>query len=457
MAGMNGSDSAEQVVHIVFQGVDLALRLTGSATKNLAQLIILAANQDGVKVKRGEVRNIVQLLRSNKPLQTYQMNIEDLKFLKKNAKKYGILYTAVKDSRSKDGLCDIILRQDDIPMFNALLNAMGLKGAIPVADTKASNSLKKNGDLSMTDLNTTKVNSMHGIDKTPDELKTIISDINSGEKNAFTDDNWKNYLVIHSAHYNYSTKNQSLINEQMSHATLVLSKSKWRELGRFPKQDASGINIVRPEIINHEMTGNFIPSKVYDISETDGRTISPSELTIQFSEGSAELKCEIERLTQNSSIPIEYVKDLETPSVYDSNKKVIYLRDGLNDVELYRALIEETVYSDAHAQLGENYLRINHQLNADSTSYALMNKYGLDTSEFSFDYLPTMISSFDDQAINTLVNQTKDSITKQMSASDKNLSQFTHKQKTSVKGQLENYKDSITLSIPQQKSVAKVR
>ena len=135
MTGINGGDSAEQIVHIMFQGMDIALRLTGSATKNLAQLLIMATKNEKMKVRRGET-SLVKLLREGKELRTYRMKVQDLPEFKRQAKPYGILFAAVKDTRTEDGYCDLILRSEDIPRFNTVIEHMGLTGFDKEPDSK---------------------------------------------------------------------------------------------------------------------------------------------------------------------------------------------------------------------------------------------------------------------------------------------------------------------------------
>jgi len=125
MSNINGGDSAEQIVRIMFNGMDIALRLTGSATKNLAQLLIMATKNENVKVRRGET-TMLKLLKEGKELRTYQMRIDDLSKFKIKAKQYGILFSAIKDVRSDNEICDIILRQEDIPRFNTVVDGLGL-------------------------------------------------------------------------------------------------------------------------------------------------------------------------------------------------------------------------------------------------------------------------------------------------------------------------------------------
>lgn len=146
MAMSNGNSEAEQIVHIAFQGVALALRLSGDGVKNLSQLIYNASKDEKNLNKRsGEARKVEQLLRENKPLQTYKLDIDDIKRFRKLAKQYGVLYTMVKDIKSEDGLCTIILKQEELPMLNNILADMGLRSAYPITkqDDKKKDVLSK--------------------------------------------------------------------------------------------------------------------------------------------------------------------------------------------------------------------------------------------------------------------------------------------------------------------------
>ena len=151
MTGISGGDSAEQIVHIMFQGMDIALRLTGAATKNLAQLLIMATKNEKVKVKRGET-TLVKLLREGKELRTFRMNVQNLPEFKARAKPYGILFAAVKDTRTDDGFCDLILRAEDVPRFNTVIENMGLNGFEKSTDAKKNDQSKTPSVSSKTNL-----------------------------------------------------------------------------------------------------------------------------------------------------------------------------------------------------------------------------------------------------------------------------------------------------------------
>ena len=147
MAIPNGGNEAEQIMHIAFQGVELALKLTGSGTKNLAQLIYsMSKDEKNLNTRSGQVRSVQQLLRENKPLHTYQINMDDIKKFRGLAKQYGVLFTIVKDIRSKDSMCTVILKEEEVPMLNQVLDDMGLNESRPMSekDNRDTFNAKKN-------------------------------------------------------------------------------------------------------------------------------------------------------------------------------------------------------------------------------------------------------------------------------------------------------------------------
>ena len=147
MAMPNGGNEAEQIMHIAFQGVELALKLTGSGTKNLAQLIYsMSKDEKNLNTRSGQVRSVQQLLRENKPLHTYQIKMDDIKKFRGLAKQYGVLFTIVKDIRSKDSMCTVILKEEEVPMLNQVLDDMGLNESRPMAekDNRDTFNAKKN-------------------------------------------------------------------------------------------------------------------------------------------------------------------------------------------------------------------------------------------------------------------------------------------------------------------------
>lgn len=98
------------------------VKLTGLGAKNLAAIIIALLKEDN---KTQGKTNMKKLLQSNKPLCILQIKESDLKKFDKEANKYGVLFTPIKDENNNTGLCDIIAKQDDVPQINRILEIMG--------------------------------------------------------------------------------------------------------------------------------------------------------------------------------------------------------------------------------------------------------------------------------------------------------------------------------------------
>ena len=98
------------------------VKLTGLGAKNLAAIIIALLKEDN---KTQGKTNMKKLLQSNKPLCILQIKESDLKQFNKEANKYGVLFTPIKDENNNTGLCDIIAKQDDVPQINRILEIMG--------------------------------------------------------------------------------------------------------------------------------------------------------------------------------------------------------------------------------------------------------------------------------------------------------------------------------------------
>ena len=119
----NSGDAAEQIVRMSLEGVEFAVRITGSAAKEIALLIITALKSDGkghMKL-RGKER-LVSMLKSGKPLEIYSIKERDLQRFVKGAKEYGIVYSVLKNTKNDpDGLCDIMVKADDAPKIARLV------------------------------------------------------------------------------------------------------------------------------------------------------------------------------------------------------------------------------------------------------------------------------------------------------------------------------------------------
>ena len=123
---MNTSgDAAESVVRMSLQGTEVALKLTGSAAKNIAAL--LYAIYKNKKQTKGKT-TLTNMLKSGKELKVFTVKKDDLKTFQQQAKQYGVLYTALinKNNKNFDGMVDIMVRAEDASKINRIVKRFDL-------------------------------------------------------------------------------------------------------------------------------------------------------------------------------------------------------------------------------------------------------------------------------------------------------------------------------------------
>lgn len=117
---MNTSgEAADQVVRMSMEVGEAALKISGSGAKQLAVLLYAILKEQ--KKTKGRAR-METLVRSGKPLTVFSVKESDLKKFVQEAKRYGILYCAIRNPRgSSDGMVDIMVKQEDAPRVNRIV------------------------------------------------------------------------------------------------------------------------------------------------------------------------------------------------------------------------------------------------------------------------------------------------------------------------------------------------
>ena len=116
-------EAAEQVVRMSLDGAEVAIRLAGSGAKHLAILLYNILKDQ--KKTRGKIR-LTNMLRSGKELKVFGVAEGDLARFCDEAKKYGVLYTVLKDKNASDGFSDVMIRAEDMSKVNRIFQRFGL-------------------------------------------------------------------------------------------------------------------------------------------------------------------------------------------------------------------------------------------------------------------------------------------------------------------------------------------
>lgn len=112
---MNTSaEAADQIVKMSLNGVETALKISGKGAEEIAKLLyaMIKDIHNESKKSKGQIR-LTNLLKSGKKLDIYQIPDINLKKFCTEAKKYGILYTVLKDRNRKDGLTEVMVKSED--------------------------------------------------------------------------------------------------------------------------------------------------------------------------------------------------------------------------------------------------------------------------------------------------------------------------------------------------------
>ena len=132
---MNTSgEAADQVVRMSLEVGEAALKISGEGAKQLAVLLYAILKEQ--KKTKGRAR-LETLVRSGKPLTVFSVKESDLKKFVQEAKRYGILYCAVRDPKgSSDGMVDIMVKEEDAPRINRIVERFKFASVTEAAQIK---------------------------------------------------------------------------------------------------------------------------------------------------------------------------------------------------------------------------------------------------------------------------------------------------------------------------------
>lgn len=138
----SSSDAAETMVKMTLQGTEMALKVTGSAAKNIGAILI-AISKDKTK-SRGKT-TLNNMIKSGKELKVFTLSEKALKTFVKEAKKYGVLYNVLIDKKQskKDGMVDIIVRAEDAAKINRIFERFFESATIKSEKSKEKEDITK--------------------------------------------------------------------------------------------------------------------------------------------------------------------------------------------------------------------------------------------------------------------------------------------------------------------------
>lgn len=265
-----------------------------------------------------------------------------------------------------------------------------------------------------------------------DRLREITENIETGIKELFESDKYRQYLSTMSRFHRYSLNNTMLIYLQKPDATLVAGFNKWvNQFERHVKKGEHGITIIAPtpfkkkieeqkldpdtkapvldkegKIVTEEKEVEipmFRPVKVFDVSQTDGKPLP--QLASDLSGNVQQYDAFMEALRRTSPVPmtIQPIHD-GSDGYFSLTDQRIAIREGMSEVQTVSAAVHEITHSILHNREKERMAaaagdetkeapkpkdRHTEEVEAESVSYAVRQYYGIQTGENSFGYIAT--------------------------------------------------------------------
>ncbi len=131
----NSGDAAEQIVRMSLEGTEVALRLTGSAAKNIAVALYAVVKNAGKNQTKGQ-QKLNAMLKSGKELKVFAIGENDLAQFAQESKRYGVVYCVLQPKgKSPDGMVDVLVRAEDASKINRIVERFKLS-AVDTASIK---------------------------------------------------------------------------------------------------------------------------------------------------------------------------------------------------------------------------------------------------------------------------------------------------------------------------------
>ena len=138
---------------------------------------------------------------------------------------------------------------------------------------------------------------------------------------------YRQHLRLQGDNPTYSAGNIVLCMTQLENPTLVGTSEKWRSMGRYIADTAKNLGatiFVRPSSPNAR---GYNLGMVYDISQTQGRDVTPMKLQ----NDTPTMERALSTLLNYAPVPIETDHDLKQPAHYDERSMVIRVNPDYDD------------------------------------------------------------------------------------------------------------------------------
>ena len=255
------------------------------------------------------------------------------------------------------------------------------------------------------------------------QVREITDKLEQGIKELFESERFKEYLRTMSKFYNYSFNNTLLIAMQKPEATYVAGYTSWqRNFDRQVMKGEKGIKILAPApykaqeerekvdpVTQKPVIGAdgktvtetvevlrpaFKVVSVFDVSQTDGKELP--DIIVDELKGTVEnYEAFFDALKQESPVPISF-EDIPggAKGFFSPVESRIAIQEGMSEIQTVKTAIHEIAHAKLHAVKPDEKAapedkkdRHTKEVEAESVAYTVCQRYGIETSDYSFGYI----------------------------------------------------------------------
>lgn len=242
------------------------------------------------------------------------------------------------------------------------------------------------------------------------DMAGLSRHLKEGIKEFLDSDKYKDYLTKMSQLNNYSNRNLRLILAQNPKAKQVASFKQWKEnFGRHVKKGEKALRIFKPMTkIKKDENNQPILDKngkpetvtffglvpVFDVSQTEGKEMpKAAEVTEQLTDlDYANLYRALMAIAKENDVSVRFEEMENNKHGYYSvpENQIVLRSNEMNKAQIIKTFLHEMAHAELHHadnSQKENLTRSTAELQAESVAYVVSSYYGIDTSEYSFNYL----------------------------------------------------------------------
>jgi len=242
------------------------------------------------------------------------------------------------------------------------------------------------------------------------DMAGLSRHLKEGIKEFLDSDKYKDYLTKMSQLNNYSNRNLRLILAQNPEARQVASFKQWKEnFGRYVKKGEKALRIFKPMTkIKKDENNQPILDKngkpetvtffglvpVFDVSQTEGKEMpKAAEVKEQLTDlDYANLYRALMAIAKENDVSVRFEEMENNKHGYYSvpENQIVLRSNEMNKAQIIKTFLHEMAHAELHHADNpqkENLTRSTAELQAESVVYVVSSYYGIDTSEYSFNYL----------------------------------------------------------------------